>query len=442
MKRIRLVALSATVLVALAGSTVVVGAQVAKQANKATEVGVTATEIHIAVIADVNTPLAPGLFQGSVDAVRGFAKYINANGGLAGRKIVVDFIDSKLDANEARNAMIKACSQDFAMVGTSALFVDNVDDIVGCNDQAGQAVGIPDIPFTTTEVVHQCSPVSFPVTPPSLICATKDQHPQTYQANVGRGYFFQKKYGKDLHGIYGFSADLQSIKNTGIASTAAVTGIGIKSNATFDISGSAPQSAYTPIVQAIKNKSSNYTILTNGTFSMNVELRKEAKLQGVSSVKVWDCTPACYDPQFLAQGGANVEGEYIAINQLPFEEANSNKMLANFIKYTGKDKITGFGADAWAAGVMLRDAVNAVVKQGGNNALTRKAVFDALGKITAFNADGMIGTTNIAKHEVSPCFILLQVRGGKFVRVFPSKPGTFNCDSKNVIRQKLDLLGS
>jgi hypothetical protein len=159
-------------------------------------------------------------------------------------------------------------------------------------------------------------------------------------------------------------------------------------------------------------------------------------------VKVWDCTPACYDPQFLAQGGANVEGEYIAINQLPFEEANSNKMLANFIKYTGKDKITGFGADAWAAGVMLRDAVNAVVKQGGNNALTRKAVFDALGKITAFNADGMIGTTNIAKHEVSPCFILLQVRGGKFVRVFPSKPGTFNCDSKNVIRQKLDLLGS
>ena len=442
MKRIRLVALSATVLVALAGSTVVVGAQAAKQANKATEVGVTATEIHIAVIADVNTPLAPGLFQGSVDAVRGFAKYINANGGLAGRKIVVDFIDSKLDANESRNAMIKACSQDFAMVGTSALFVDNVDDIVGCNDQAGQAVGIPDIPFTTTEVVHQCSPVSFPVTPPSLICATKDQHPQTYEANVGRGYFFQKKYGKDLHGIYGFSADLKSIKNNGIASTAAVTAIGIKSNATFDISGSAPQSAYTPIVQAIKNKNSNYTILTNGTFSMNVELRKEATLQGVSSVKVWDCTNACYDPQFLAQGGANVEGEYIAINQLPFEEANSNKMLANFIKYTGKDKITGFGADAWAAGVMLRDAVNAAVKQGGNNALTRKAVFDALGKITAFNADGMIGTTNIAKHGASPCFILLQVQGGKFVRVFPSKPGTFNCDSKNVIRQKLDLLGS
>ena len=34
-------------------------------------------------------------------------------------------------------------------------------------------------------------------------------------------------------------------------------------------------------------------------------------------------------------------------------------MLANFVKYTGKDNVDCFGAYAWAAGIAFRDAVNA-----------------------------------------------------------------------------------
>ena len=37
----------------------------------ATEVGVTATQIHIAQIADVDNAIAPGLFKGGVDGVAG-----------------------------------------------------------------------------------------------------------------------------------------------------------------------------------------------------------------------------------------------------------------------------------------------------------------------------------------------------------------------------------
>jgi hypothetical protein len=101
---------------------------------KATEVGVTPTEIHIAVMADVDTPIAPNLFLGSKDAVEGFAKYINATGGLAGRKVVVDFYDSKINPNESRNGEIQACSNDFAMVGTSSVFLTSVDDMRNCKD--------------------------------------------------------------------------------------------------------------------------------------------------------------------------------------------------------------------------------------------------------------------------------------------------------------------
>ena len=49
------------------------------------------------------------------------AKYLNSKaggGGLAGRKVVVDFYDSKLNPNDTTNAEIQACENDVAMVGT------------------------------------------------------------------------------------------------------------------------------------------------------------------------------------------------------------------------------------------------------------------------------------------------------------------------------------
>ena len=74
-------------------------------APRPTEIGVSATEIHVAVLADVDNPVAPGFFQGVVDGVEGAAAYINSKaggGGIAGRKLVVDFIDSKLARRTTR----------------------------------------------------------------------------------------------------------------------------------------------------------------------------------------------------------------------------------------------------------------------------------------------------------------------------------------------------
>ena len=114
-----------------------------------------AEEIHIAVIADVDNPFAPGLFKGAADGVKGAAKYINSKaggGGIAGRKLVVDFIDSHLNANDTRNGMITVCQNDYAMVGNFMLFLSNVDDEVNCKDQAGAATGIPDLASVATGV--------------------------------------------------------------------------------------------------------------------------------------------------------------------------------------------------------------------------------------------------------------------------------------------------
>ncbi len=443
MKHVRWVALVATIVLATAGTSTAFAARgTADEKPTASEVGITATTIRIAVVADVDTPLAPGLFQGSVNGVKGWAKYINANGGLAGRKVVVDFIDSKLNGDEARNAVIKACSEDFALVGTSALFLNNVDDIEACTDKAGVATGIPDVAVVATETAQQCSPTTYAVNPPQLICSTRAEHPQTYQGNAGRARYYEKKFGKDLHGGYILSGDLKSAENANLASMSQMqfAGAGIKADFETPVSSRAPQSSYTPLVQQLKDDSSNYA-QSGGTFNTTVLLRREAKLQGINDPKfIWDCTLQCYDRELLKQGGADVEGQYVSLLFLPFEEASSNKTLANFLKYTGKNKADGFGIQAYASGLLVSDAIEKIVSASGVNGVTRQALFDQLDATQSFNAGGMIGKTNIADRKTSPCYVLTQVKNGKFVRVTPSKKGTFDCKPRNVLEIKLDLI--
>lgn len=409
-----------------------------KQALTASDVGITPTEIRIGVIADTGSSLAPGLFQGSVDGVQAWAEYMNEKeGGLAGRKIVVDTYDSALDANKARNAIIEACQKDFAIVGTSALFVNNVDDLVACKDVKGAATGLPDFPFTTTEVAHQCSPVSFPINPSVLDCATKDQKPQTYRGGLGATNFYLKKFGKkELHGLFLYPSDLKSAKNSQVPAFTAQQQAGITQDATFDVSARAQQSAYTPFVQSLKDNESTYA-RHGGNEAGMIALMKEAKLQGVTSVKVWDCSLQCYDEDILAT--PETDGLYVWTSFLPFDETKSNPMLKNFIKYVGEDKADGFSTQAWAAGIQFRDVVNSVTETAGDNGLTRAALLAAAPKLGEFDADGMVAARDAGARVPSECYVLSQVKGGKFVRVFPKKAGSFQCDEKDFFTIKLDV---
>jgi hypothetical protein len=448
MKRVWGALVCAAIVVALAGVSTTAGAQSSSEKPTATDVGITDKEIHIAVVADVDNPIVPNLFKASPDAVKGFAKYINSKaggGGLAGRKLVVDFYDSKLNPNATTNAEIQACQNDLAMVGTSSVFLTSVDNMRNCKDQSGAVTGLPDIPFVTTALVQQCSDQSFPIAPPQVECSTKDQHPQTFHANVARGRYYNEKFGTNkLHGAYVFNSDSKSARDSSFVSLGALRDIGIKSDEDFDLPGSSPQSAYTPVIQSMKQKGSNYGQAI--TAQASVLLRKEAALQGLTNVKVWDCGVGCYDKEnFLKAGGQDVEGEYVDTLFLPFydkADQKANAATGNFVKYTGADKVASFGAYAWAAGLAFRDAVNAQVKAGGVNSVTRKTIFEQLNKINKFDADGMIAPIDLAGRQISNCSVTMQVKNGNFVRVSPTKPGTFQCWPNGIVERKLDIFGS
>src|SRR4051794_8078999 len=156
MKRVWGAVVCAAIVVGLAGVSTTAGAQSATEKPKATDVGITDKEIHIAVIADVDTPLAPNLFKASKDAVEGVGKYLNSKaggGGLAGRKVVVDFYDSKLNPAGTKNAQITACQNDVAAVGTSAAVLTSVDAMRNCKDSRGAGTGLPPHPVRSTAPV-------------------------------------------------------------------------------------------------------------------------------------------------------------------------------------------------------------------------------------------------------------------------------------------------
>ena len=357
------------------------------------------------MIADVDNSFAPGLFQGAVDGVRGVAKYLNATGGLAGRKVVVDFIDSRLSPDEARNAMIKACEEDFAMVGTSAVFLTTVEPQLNCVDKAGEVTGLPDIPFVTTEIVQQCSPITFPIAPPQIICSTRDEHPQTYQASRRARLLLREEVRRRPPRRRTCSATTRSRPAT--RRSRAGSARSARSAASRTATSTSPRSRPRPSThrsrQELKSNDGNYAQCT-GPSTARSSSRKEAKIQGVDGVEVWDCGTQCYDPSFLEEGGADVEGQYADVLYLPFLDAKdrkANKMAADFVKYTGKDNAGKLGAVyAWAAGIALRDAVNTIVDENGNNGLTRAALLEALGNIHEFDADGMFGKIDLGGRKV------------------------------------------
>ena len=437
--------LLAVVAVAAAVGSGLVPATAGAQQNQGSpdsEIGVTADTIRIAVIADVDNPIRPGLFQGTVNGVQAFGKYINSHGKLAGRNVQVDFIDSKLSADEARNAVIRACQEDFAIVGTNALFLNNVQPLEQCVDKAGQATGLPDMPTLQAETAHQCSPISFAVIAAALDCSTINQHPQTYTARMGQILYY-KKQNKDLHGIWVLPSDLKSTINSTTPVASGNVKAGVKQDEDFfKISGQATQSDYTPVAQSIKQHNSTYA-QSIADYKSSVQMRKEAKVQGVTSIKVWDCALQCYDAKFLSEGGADVEGNYASLFFVPFEEAKQNKSVDAFLKSIGgKSKADGFAAQAWTAGLFFRDVVNNVVKADGNNGLTRARFLEEARKIHDFRAEvdgqGMLGPTDVGGKKLNGCFVLTQVKNGKYVRIFPKQKGTLNCDSKNVTTVQLD----
>jgi ABC-type branched-subunit amino acid transport system substrate-binding protein len=404
------------------------------EALKATEVGVTDTKITVTVMADVGSPLAPGLFQGNLDALNAYAKYVNANGGIGCRQLEVKTWDSKLDPSESKNGLIDACKNSVAMVGNNALFNPDVSPMKGCVDKAGAATGLPDLAALANDINEQCNSTTYIIQGVSEPC-TVLSGARSLKAMVGPTKWYLKTVDPALHGLFMVPGDLPTTVQSATYQITGQTTAGVKFDGTPKVSGRDEQPAYTPRIAAAKAAGATY--IYNGSNDKAMwTMRKEAKAQGLTSVKVWACSLACYTKAFLTTGGADVEGTYVWMQFLPFEEADSNAEAKAYVAGVGADKADSFGAQAWQSAALFKQVVDGIVAKSGPNAITRAAILDGLKNTKDFTANGWIGPKDLK--GFSSCFVILQVKSGAFVRVYPAEKGKFDCDASNVVASTID----
>ncbi len=406
---------------------------------QATDIGVSEDTISILVMADVENPFAPGLFQGAIDGVNAWAERLNSEGGIACRQIEVIEHDSKLTAIDATNGFLVACERAFAMIGTTSLFANDTSDLQTCPDAQGNDIGVPDFAYITTEPTHQCSVVTFATSRPNSECPYEGTGPRVVQSQVGHAQWVLENVEPDLHGLYLVPTDLASTITSTMPQVRSFQEIGVVIDAEPGVSGLATQAEYGPYLQAMAEANSNFAYTGSNDQSI-IKWRSEARAQGFDDEGViWMCQLACYTPTFLEQGGDTVEGTYVWLWFLPFDEVDQNQELADFMDSIGKEFPEAWAAGSWAGGVLFEQVVNEIVAEGGPNAITREAVLEGARNLASFDANGWWSPADYTTTQnIMPCFMLLQVQDGAFARVHPQERGELDCDPDNVVELTRD----
>jgi hypothetical protein len=399
-------------------------AATAGQPLEATEIGVTPTELHVAVVADVDTPISPGLSHPLVVAVQKWGDRVNAAGGLAGRKVVVDFYDSKLNPDNSSNAFIQACQNDFASVGSGAFVMLNPDPINTCADKAGKASGFPDLAALAISQGQGAAKTTY-----GLILAGQD-----YKAD-GAPYviaqygwdYYEQKLGTTPKAVVISPGTPGSDANAQVQ-VQAMQKRGWDTAGVISYADVAPQSEATPIVNRIKNEGINLV------FSVSVGIGKimaEAKIQGLDMSKiVWVCTSQCETPAFLKQ---NPDANGLYVSQLLTPPSDTKVPgVASYTTDVAQADQSANGEASYAMGLAFQELIDKLVKDKGPNGLTRQNLISLLDSKPTVSAQGILDPKTVLG-TWTKCWVTAQAQNGDYIRVDPAASGQFACSESGVV---------
>jgi hypothetical protein len=362
--------------------------------------GISDTEIRLAVIAD------------SPDAIAGVQAWADTANkkGVGGRKIVLDPFVVNGDPSAYAEAVNTACEQDFAIVGSLSTGDGSVGDLVDC--------AIPNLPARALSSANRSAPNTYAVVPTS---ATRQQ--------VG-GFRWLADSQPDCckqYVVWSTNAALANV--TQESAQAAVDAAGFTSAGGTALPDDAGAAAFAPSVDEMKTDGATFG-RSDLPFAATIAFRTQADTEQLDGV-TWYCLAQCYQTGFLSQGGGTVDGTFVQIGVTPFEDAGSVPAVKKYLNAGGPRNQVG--VESAAAGVLFQSAVNKVYgPDKDKGAVTRAAVLQAVAGIHAFNAGGLLGTTNVGGRVPNGCFVMVQVDSGKFTRAEPTAAGQLNCDPANL----------
>jgi ABC-type branched-subunit amino acid transport system substrate-binding protein len=379
--------------------------------------GVTPSEIHIGTMADPGFAGRPGLDQELFDAASVFSKWCNDAGGINGRKIVVDLLDSALTNVQAK--MVEACSKDFMMVGGGAVFDQNgVDARLSCL--------MPEIPGYLVSAQARGADLQVQPVPNPLS-----------QLAIGTYRYLGKKFPQATKAYGVLTGDLDTTKLVAEANDEAAKSLGWK-KVYDDLYSANGLADWTPIAQQLKDKGVKGLIWVGEPENLGKLLVALSDIGYQLDFIRSDANH--YDQKLIDTAGAATRAVYVQDAFVPFEQAKTNQptqeYLDAFAKYLPNGKAEALlGMQAWSAWLLFATAAN----ECGND-LTRQCVYANAKKIHTWTGGGLHAETDPGAGTASDCYTVIEASPSGFAIVKDLKPtkGIFRCESNAVYELKGD----
>ena len=368
--------------------------------------GVTAKTITVGSISDISSPIA-GLFEGAKVGTDAYFAYINSQGGVNGRKLILNGMDSAFSSGTVINESESIAKNDFAIVGGFSL-------LDGAEKPAIDAAKLPIV----TQVL---SPTLYG--DPNLYSAIPLV---TGGEATGPFKWLKSKYPKDVVAVGLIGSNSAATAITAEHTFRKLTySLGYK----WLYSRDAGFAETTFIPDMIKMKNAGVKMLFEPTQqgAYISTMAQEIKQEGLNAILVSGAN--AYEENF--DPGSAGDGTLVTGVTALYEgqDAKVVPAVATFDKWAKKvDPQTQLDLYTLYGWINAELFVQALKGAGANP--TRASLDAQLDKITSFDASGLISPQDPAQKIPGQCWLVAQYGNGTWKRISPDPKSGFICSPK------------
>ncbi len=354
--------------------------------------GVTSSTV---TIGNVSTLFA-GLFKGALIGTQAYADYVNSQGGIFGRKLVVDSYDDGYQGAPNRQGTQSAIQKDFATVGGFSLQDSFGGTVLAANP------GFPNVTVPLDQPTADL-PNTFSPDPPKP------------GWSLGALTWFKSHYPQDITATGTLIADQPSAITKWQWQKQAMESIGYK--VTYEKQFDITQTDFTQNVVAMHQAGIKILFLEQMPQNYAAAVIKALDQQNFHPIVVFGA--GAYSDQLVpnAGGPAATEGLYFEMPNALFLGEDTKTIPAANTFVTWMQKVSpGVKPDLYSLFGWLSAQLFAQALKAAGKSPTRGSVLQALGKITSFDGSGLFAVVNPAGKVPPSCFVLSRITNGKIQR--------------------------
>jgi branched-chain amino acid transport system substrate-binding protein len=364
--------------------------------------GITASTITVGNVATVGG-LVPGLFEGARYGAIAYADYVNSLGGVDGRKLVVQTGDDALSCTQNKSVTTGMLDSVVAFVGGFSLF-----DYCGAD---AVPTSVPYVAVSPDATLNERSDFFSP-------------QPITNGHSTGPLLYYKAHYPNAVLHVGALVAGIAPAPGDWAAERAAMESLGYHISVVDTYQPLTTQ--FTSDVVQMQQAGVQMVVLDQADVATDARFVDAMQAQGFHP-QVVTTAGSAYDATFVQQAGEPA-AEMVTTAQLEAlylgTDASTVPAVGTFDHWYGV-AFPGHQPDiyavyAWASAELFVQAV-----KGAGTDLTRAGILAALGKVTTFDADGLLAPADPAAKTPPTCFLLAHVVNGQWQRIEPASG--FDC---------------